>query len=139
MTPAQRLPDWRNRLAAVIERYKIEPFEWGRTDCAHFAADCIEATTGADTLGTFRAAYTSRLTAASRLRGHRCRTVAEAASAAAEAIGAVPIPPRFARIGDVGVTSDDILAVRTSKGFVARSETDGRFYRVNCVKAWAVG
>ena len=53
-------------------------------------------------------------------------------------IGATEIDPRFAQVGDIGVTRDDVLAVRVLIGFVAR-RPDGSFGKANVVAAWAVG
>ncbi|MFN3231682.1 MAG: DUF6950 family protein [Alphaproteobacteria bacterium] len=52
-----RLPDWPERLADTIARLEDEPFRWGRHDCGTFAAECVEAITGADPIAGFRGAY----------------------------------------------------------------------------------
>lgn len=136
MTP--RLSDWPERLKATIAHFEGKPWAWGESDCAVFAAACVEAITGRNVLGTFRGAYASRLTAAARLRGRGFRTVRAAAEHALIRLGAQEIDPRFAQVGDVGVTADDVLAVRLALGFVAR-RPDGSFGKANVVAAWAVG
>lgn len=41
-----RLPDWRARLIALIERRRATPFEWGVFDCVLFAGEATEAVIG---------------------------------------------------------------------------------------------
>lgn len=41
-----RLPDWPERLADYVESMRDDPFEWGKNDCATFAAGAVEAITG---------------------------------------------------------------------------------------------
>lgn len=55
----QRRPDWEQRLAAFLEETKVRPFEWGRCDCALFAAGAVEAVTGEDHGAAFRGRYRS--------------------------------------------------------------------------------
>ena len=38
-----RLPDWLDRLNAVVESCADRRFEWGAFDCAHFVAQCVDA------------------------------------------------------------------------------------------------
>ena len=45
-----RLPDWPERLDAVVTSARNRPFAWGAHDCITFAAACIAATTGIDPL-----------------------------------------------------------------------------------------
>lgn len=132
-----RVPDWWPRLKATVQEFEGRPFVWGESDCACFAAACVQAITGRDSLGTFRGAYSSRLTAFARLRYRGFRTVGAAAGAALEAIGAEEIPARFAAVGDIGVTPDDVLAVRMPAGFIAR-RPDGSFGVAKIERAWAV-
>lgn len=33
---------------AIIERYKAEPFVWGKTDCCRFVCECVASITGVD-------------------------------------------------------------------------------------------
>lgn len=133
-----RVPDWSERLNVTIAHFQGKPWAWGESDCAVFAAACVEAVTGRNVLGTFRGAYGSRLTAAARLRGRGFRCVREAAACALTRIGATEIDPRFAQVGDIGITADDVLAVRLVLGFVAR-RPDGSFGKAHAVTAWAVG
>jgi hypothetical protein len=43
-----RRTDWRARLTAELRNWKDRPFEYGRADCALFAAACVKAMTGTD-------------------------------------------------------------------------------------------
>lgn len=53
---------WRERHfhAFLIERANM-PFEWGKNDCALFAADAIQAVSGTDIADDFRGKYTTQL------------------------------------------------------------------------------
>lgn len=135
----KRRDDWHPRLTAVLKSYDGVPFEWGKTDCAHLAADCIEAVTGADFLGTYRGNYSSRLTAAGRINGRRHKSMLEAVAAEMKRIGAEEVPPGFARVGDVGLSTCNTLCVRVPLGFIARAD-DGAFKKVAAVQAaWRIG
>lgn len=63
-----RLPAWRSRLSACVEGALHRPFEWGRQDCALFAADVVQAMTGVDPAREWRGRYSTRIGAARILR-----------------------------------------------------------------------
>ncbi|MGU3494207.1 DUF6950 family protein [Xanthobacteraceae bacterium A53D] len=42
-----RLPDWFERLEAVLDHYSAQPYVTGRSDCLTFVLDAIEAVSGA--------------------------------------------------------------------------------------------
>lgn len=131
-----RVPDWQERLRVVFLEWEHRPFKWGETDCACFASACVQAITGRDPLATYRGEYSCRLTALARfsLRGHR--NLADAITAALEPVGGQPIDPRFAMVGDVGLTADKVICVRMPRGFVARAE--GGYAAAAVEQAWAV-
>lgn len=52
-----RFPDWPERLAARVEECRHLPFEWGRQDCALWAADTVLALTGDDPAAEYRGTY----------------------------------------------------------------------------------
>lgn len=52
-----KLPEWPERLAAVVDERRRELFAWGTNDCATFAADCVLAMTERDPLGAVRGSY----------------------------------------------------------------------------------
>lgn len=53
-----RLPDWRERLGALIGHYRTAPRVWGQTDCCQFALAAVRELTGIDHAHLFPA-YTS--------------------------------------------------------------------------------
>lgn len=57
MGKIRRLQDWPTRLEAAIDAARKCPFEWGKNDCALFAADCVLAMTGVDFAASFRGKY----------------------------------------------------------------------------------
>lgn len=63
-----RLPDWPARLGALVAARLPEPFAWGPNDCAAFAADCVQAMTGADVLAPLRGPRATELQARKLLR-----------------------------------------------------------------------
>lgn len=133
----QRVSDWRSRLVAVVHEWENRPFVWGETDCACFAAECVRAVTGADPLGTLRGNYNSRLSAFARLRFRGHSSISEATHAALSGLGCTEIPPRFAMVGDIAATPDDILAVRMPIGFIARARGGG-YATVKAERAWRI-
>lgn len=134
----QRLADWWPRLQAVVTAFDGQPFVWGATDCACFAAACVEAVTGRDVMATYRGEYTCRLTAKGRMHGRDHRTLAIAARAAIADVSPGTIEPVFARVGDIGITADHVLCVRLPVGFVARG-ADGTLRTAHPVTAWQIG
>lgn len=56
-----RLSDWHSRLTAYLHEARARPFEYGRHDCATFAAGAIEAMTGDDLAATWRGRYRTML------------------------------------------------------------------------------
>lgn len=91
-----RTTGWEHRLYEVTLRALEIPHAWGEHDCATFAADCVEALTGIDPMGTLRGRYASR-TGALRLiaeNGH-----ARLSNMVAELFE--DISPVLARRGDV--------------------------------------
>jgi len=134
----KRVDTWESDLRRVVLSYAGRPFVWGESDCACFAADCVAAISGVDPLAPYRGTYSGRLGATARMLFRSYRSVAQAAGAELQKAGARPIDPRAARAGDVGVTADDVLAIRLSRGFMARDKA-GRFYTTPVVRAWSVG
>lgn len=91
-----RIPAWRTALHEAVEAHRRVPFEYGRNDCALFAADCIKAMTGLDLASGFRGSYRSAGGAHRALKraGHP-DLVALAAHFFEE------IPPMMAGAGDI--------------------------------------
>lgn len=105
----------RERFEALLRERKAAPFEWGRNDCCMFAADCVQAITGADLAADLRGEYSTAQQAA-RVLAQLGGIEAAAARAGDE------IPPLCAAWGDIGlVTLEDrqLLAVCTGMNWVA--------------------
>ena len=92
-----RLPDWPERLAALIEDRRHAPFEWGHHDCYLFACDGAMAMTGSDPAWPVRGAYADE-DGADALIGPDGLEAFVAASLAAW--GAVECRPSLAQRGD---------------------------------------
>jgi Domain of unknown function (DUF6950) len=134
----KRVPDWWDRLKETVARHEGLPWVWGSTDCACFGAACVEAITGHDVLGTLRGAYTSRLTALGRIRGHGYHRIPEAVAGFLTKAGAVEIEPQFAQCGDIELTRGEVICVRMPAGFIARREK-GELAIAMPIRAWAIG
>lgn len=63
-----RLPNWSERLSALIAHRLHAPFEWGQHDCALWGADAWLAVTGQDRGAEYRGTYHSARGALKRLR-----------------------------------------------------------------------
>ena len=133
----ERVPDWWPKLRATVTEWEGRPFVWGEADCACFAAACVEATTGVDLMLGRRGLYRSRLQAAARLKWWSAGSVETAVTDALRAINAPEVPPWAAMCGDLGLTADDVLAVRMPAGFIARGP-DGTYGVASVRKAWAI-
>ena len=102
-----KLPDWETRLSAVVTQALPRPFEWGVNDCCLWAADCVQAQTGADPAADLRGTYSDArgaLALVQRLGGMR---------AIGDMTGS-PIPALMATHGDIGLVrheDHDLLAL----------------------------
>lgn len=74
---AQRLPDWRERLAAFVLARRAVPFAWADNNCVLIAADAVAAIAGADIAAPLRGFAPSRFGALLRLRRLGFSSVAE--------------------------------------------------------------
>lgn len=63
-----RLPDWNDRLQALIRERRLTPFDWGTHDCVLWSADCVLAVTGVDLGSGHRGTYSTASGAVRRLR-----------------------------------------------------------------------
>ena len=119
-SPPGRLPDWPERLAALITAAEHRPFDAARWNCGRFALAAVVACTGQ------RPSWQHRL------------TLAEMADTAG--FPRVPVP--FARAGDVLLAADpDRLGVVLDAGRVAFVGPAGlvRLTITACTIAWRVG
>jgi hypothetical protein len=98
----------RQRLAAAIdaaiERWCMEPFAWGSSDCLLALSDIIQEARGYDPAADWRGRYKSALGAARVTR----RFGGFAGALESAAIGCVweKIDPRDAAIGDIGIAAN---------------------------------
>lgn len=113
-----------------VDRWCTEPFAWGSADCLLSLSDIIKDARGYDPAGYFRGRYTSK-------RG-AIRVTREfggfdgALEAMAHEAGWHEIPPRLAKVGDIGILANASGAVggviwnghlwlgRTEQSFTAR-------------------
>ncbi|SFL14573.1 DUF6950 family protein [Falsiroseomonas stagni] len=115
-----RLPDWPERLAALITAAEHRPFDAARWNCGRFALAAVVACTG------LRPSWQHRT------------TLAEMADTA----GYPRVPMPFARAGDVVLAADpDRLGVVLDAGRVAFVGSAGllRLPITACTTAWRVG
>ena len=136
-----RLPDWRARFAAEMDRQRRDPFAWGSQDCAlGLAAGAVTAITGQDVAQPWRGRYVSPSGA------RRALHKAGVASLADLVASMLPeIPPAFADVGDIGVIEADgplkqALCVVDASGLIVLTETGhGRRPREDMIRAFKVG
>ena len=94
-----RFVDWRVRFGAYITSVKNQPFEWGKLDCALFAAGAVKAQTGLDLAVDFRG-YRTEL---GGLRKARKLGFADHVDVFARAL---PSADRL-RVGDIAIIQED--------------------------------
>jgi len=114
--------DWRARLGAYLAAEARRPFEYGKSDCALFAAGAVNTMTGSDPSAAYRGRYTTLRGGLRILRKDGFRDHVERAAALL-----TEVPPRRARVGDIaaletpdgpslGVVQGEWVAVRTMNG-----------------------
>lgn len=139
--PLTRLPDWRARFAAEMDRQRRDPFAWGAQDCAlGLAAGAVQAITGQDVAAPWRGRYISP--AGARRALHKAGFTALSDLVAS----LLPeIPPAFADVGDIGVIEADgplkqALCVVDASGLIVLTEAGhGRRSREDMIRAFKVG
>lgn len=138
----KRFPDWRERLARMLESAQQLSFEWGLFDCALHTANCIKAITGVDPAESYRRTYSDAAGAA----GIFGDSFEEFLASSFAALGMPEIGVTFARRGDAVFVDND-----TDQGAVGVVSLDARY--VSCVttkgsvlisidrwkRAWRVG
>lgn len=143
----QRKHSWPEDLHAFFEARRGEPFAWGKNDCCLFAADAIQAMTGADVAADYRSlSYSTEADAFAAL--HQVtggNTVEAAANYAAAKYGLRELPTTlFAQRGDLVLFSG---AAGLALGIVGHNGRHAIFVsptglnRVplkSCTKAWRV-
>lgn len=136
-----RLPDWRARYAAEMDRQRRAGFGWGGQDCLlGLVAGATLALCGDDLWGRWRGRYT---TAAGALRVMRNDGFACLADGVASVLP--EIHPIRARIGDVAaIATEDgfgqTLGLFDASGLIVMSPAGhGRVPRAQAVRAFRVG
>lgn len=138
----QRLPDWRSRLARIVDSARELSFQWGQFDCALHVANCIRAMTGADPAVSYRGKYSDAAGAAAVYGSSFEQFIA----GQAKALEMEEVPVNFAHRGDVVFVDN-----ATTQGCVGIVTLDPRY--VSCVgekgimlvtidrwrRAWRVG
>lgn len=137
MTDIARKPGWRGALTHYVIATARDPFAWGKSDCAIWAAGAIEAMTGTDIARGFRG-YRSWAGGVRKARAKGFEDhVAYFASLFPE------IPPSMAQIGDVAcVPADgDTLAIGIVQGegiYVPMPEGRGIVPLTSAIRAFRV-
>lgn len=141
MTALERLPDWRARLAAELDRQRRLPFVWGKQDCAlGLAAGAVEAVTGTDLRRGWRGKYSGARSAAKALRAAGWESLAEAVASILP-----ETPVLFARVGDIGLIAGEgdlgeaLCVIDASSLIVLTPEGQGRLGREHLIRAFKVG
>lgn len=136
-----RLPDWRSRLAAEMDRQRRDPHAWGSHDCAlGLAAGAVEAISGVDVAAPWRGRYTTPLGAARLLRKGGFDGVGDMVASVLPEIATA-----FANVGDIGVIDADgpvpeALCVVDFSGLIVMTESGhGRRAREDMRRAFRVG
>ena len=136
-------------LGNYIKANRSTRYEWGKCDCALFAADGIKAMTGVDIADDFRNKYGDEANAYATIKsvtGAADPTVADAAAHCAKKHGLKELPnPLFAQRGDLVVWADPSghlnagLVAPNARHIVAIGEVGPRFISITAVKrAWRV-
>lgn len=97
-----RVQGWERALFNfTVERHAL-PHEWGKHDCALFAADGVRIMTGVDPMADIRGTYTTRIGAARAIKKLGVDTLGQAVS-----LKLPSITPSVARRGDVVMCNGD--------------------------------
>ena len=97
-----RLPDWEERFAQLVHESQLRAFKWGAFDCCTFAADAVEALTGADPMRNLRGKYRNWRGAAVLVR-----TLGGLRKAVADVLGEPMEHSRMAQRGDIVLVPGD--------------------------------
>lgn len=92
----------RKRLIEYVAKAARTPFQWGKHDCALFAAGAVKAQTGKDPARGLRGRYSTVSGAMKHLRKLGYTSLGDLAGAQFQ-----EIPPAFAQVGDIAVVHDD--------------------------------
>lgn len=137
----RRQPGWEQRLVAVLEGYRVRPYQLGVSDCIRLSCDAVEALTGEALWHLLAGRYDTRESAI-RLVHQWGRGWSQAFSAL---FGVAPLTPMHARRGDIltfddardkhlGVCTGPDVAIYGPRGIGFVPITDTRL-----LEAWRIG
>ena len=136
-----RLPNWRARFAAEMDRQRREAFAWGAQDCAlGLACGAVLAITGTDLGADWRGRYCAPAQALRLMRSEGYDTLGDLVAATLP-----EVHPAFARMGDIGLIEADgpfgaALCVMDASGVIVLTEAGhGRRAREDVMRAFRVG
>ena len=130
-----RLPDADDRLRSLIIQRLAAPFLWGAHDCALWAADAVHVQIGVDPAGQLRGRYASARHALRLVRG-----LGGLPSLVTAVLGRPLASPLLARLGDVGHTEEDTLAVCCGDAWAVPTRHGmGYLPLTQATAAWRVG
>ena len=139
----KRLPDWEDRLTAVLAKSFERRFEYGAFDCCLFACECIEATTGEDLSLGLRGSYADTVSAALAIRRAGAGDVEMLAASMAVRHGLPEIAPAVARQGDIVLSGwDGVMALGVCVGEDALLATQPGLTAIpmhEWLRAWRIG
>jgi len=132
----QQPQEWLRRLNDLVAQRMSTPFEWGAHDCCLWAADCVQAVSGADPAASLRGTY-------STARQAMALVDELGGMAAIGALCGAEIPPMGAGPGDVGLVANEdgreLLGVcMGTVWLVPGSDGMGAMAFGSAVKAWRV-
>lgn len=143
MSAFLRLPDWPERLDAVIESARHRPFIWGQHDCCLFVADAVAAITGVDFASDWRDQYGDVIDARQLIRKCGFRSFTDLVSVLCQASGWPEITPARAGRGDVCILildSTEHLCLCTGAHLAVPGDQGLVFYpRSLAQRAWRIG
>lgn len=132
---ADRLPDWPERLQALIDARRRDPFTWGVHDCCQFALGAIAAVTGRHVPVRPYASERGAVRVLSRMGGF---------DGAVKQAGGVPIPPGLAQRGDLvlvpqeGLFGSALAVCLGSAAFAAGVQGFASVPRAQWLAAWRI-
>jgi hypothetical protein len=124
-SPTPRLPDWPERLAALVEARRDAPFAWGVQDCMIWAADAVLACTGEDPAAPWRGSYATEAEALAIMAGFGGQVPMIEAVQAARGAAECPLP--FAQRGDTALVrqGNQLVMAVVLDGMLAAAGDDG--------------
>jgi|FLOH01.1.fsa_nt_gi hypothetical protein len=100
----ERLNDWPERLNALIDAWRVRPFEWGKSDCAIFCHEAEIAMFGKSRVRDFSGLYQNKTGAARQIVKNGGHSLMDAVDA------------EFTRIPVLTARRGDLAAIETPDG-----------------------